>query len=598
MNEKSERERAEEWLAKIAAAEKEYQPYYDLIDETRNFYKDAKRPRGGRYNIFWSTIETLKPFLYFKQPQFYVERQNKSSGKVERAACIILEKALAWNLAQFDFDSVIKYARNDFLISGTGLVWEQYKPEFSGVANPVAPKETLQVKSEEKVESIYVDPKDFLTDCTTAGVWEEIGWIARKIHMDAEEAAGLFETDDIRAKGDICIYEIWDKKTRRVYWLSKACPAKFLKVSKDVLGVQNFFPCPKPIWATQTNNSVIPVPDYCLIREMLSELNGINSRMKLTMQALKVSGAYDNSFPELADILSKDVTLVSVNDFAKLRESGGIRGIIDFVPLEQYVSALEQLARRRQDVISGIFDITGVSDIMRGNSDANETATAVVKKTNFGTLRNQDRQNDMQRFIRDLLRIKAEIICEYFSSEKLVSFLPEELKNEAGLAEAAVQLLKTEKLRGMMFSVETGNMLNQTEENQATLAAVESIGRMVQEALMTVSQQPKLLPLYRSMVEAVVATMPKARCFETVLEQVFNGIEQELSAPPPQSTPQPNPLLAIEMQKNALKDKELNIKAKIEADKMAFANKELEMKSDIKNRQTAVEAQKAVLAAE
>lgn len=598
MNEKSEREQMEEWLAKIADAEKEYQPYYDLIDETRNFYKDGKKPRSGRYNIFWSTIETLKPFLYFKQPQFYVERQNKSAGKVERAACIILEKALAWNLAQFDFDSVIRYARNDFLISGTGLVWEQYRPEFAGVANPLAPEETLQVKSEEKVESVYVDPKDFLTDCTTAGVWEEIGWLARKIHMDAEDAARDFGADDIRVKGEICVYEIWDKKTRRVYWLSKACPGRFLRTSGDVWGVRGFFPCPKPIWATQTNDSLIPVPDYCLIKEMLNELNGINSRMKLTMQALKVSGAYDNAFPELADILSKDVTLVSVNDFAKLRESGGIRGIVDFVPLEQYVSALEQLARRRQDVIAGIFDITGVSDIMRGSSSAGETATAVVKKTNFGTLRNQDRQNDMQRFIRDLLRIKAEIICEYFSADKLTAFLPEELKNDPGVAEAAVRLLKTEKLRGMMFSVETCTVLNQTEENAATLAAVESIGRMVREALTTVSQQPKLLPLYKSMVEAVTATMPRARCFETVLEKVFGSIEQELSSPPAPRPAQPNPAVIIEMQKNALRDKELDIKAKTESDKIAFANKELEMKSDIKKRQTEVEAAKATLATE
>ena len=28
------------------------------------------------------------------------------------------EKALAWDIKQFDFDSVIKYARNDFLLSG------------------------------------------------------------------------------------------------------------------------------------------------------------------------------------------------------------------------------------------------------------------------------------------------------------------------------------------------------------------------------------------------------------------------------------------------------------------------------------------------
>ena len=602
MNDIEEKKLLGEWFAKIAAAEKEYQPYYGLVDETRKFYKDDKNSSSGRYNIFWSTIETLKPFLYFKQPQFYIERQNKSAGKAERAACAILERALAWNLAQFDFDSVIKYARNDFLISGTGVLWEQYKPEFSEAINPLNPLETLTIKKDEKVESVYVDPKDFVADCTKKGVWEEIEWVARKIYMSAEDAKETFAVDGIRIKGDILIYEVWDKKSRRVYWLSKAYPNKFLKVSENASGVQNFFPCPKPIWATQTNDSVIPTPDYCLIKELLSELNGINNRMKLTMQALKVSGAYDNSFPELADILSKDVALVSVSDFSKLRESGGIRGIIDFVPLEQYVAALEQLSQRRQDVINNIFEITGVSDIMRGSSSGADTATAIIKKTNFGTLRNQDRQNDMQRFIRDLLRIKAEIICEYFSEDKLASFLPEEQKNEQGLAAAAVHLLKTEKLRGMFFSVETSNVINQAEENATMLNAVNNLGKIVQEALLTVSTQPKLLPLYRSMVEAIVSTMPRGRSFEAVLEGVFNGIEKELQEDGAQNQfllganenaannlgqNVPNVKQIIELQKNALKDKELNVKAKIEADKIALANKELQIQQEEKQQEKA-----------
>ena len=596
MNNKSQREQVDLWLQKISAAEKMYQPYYELINETRSFYKDSRHRRGGNYNIFWSTIETLKPFLYFKQPQFYIERQNKSSDPVERAACTILEKALIWNLSQFDFDSVIKYARNDFLISGTGLVWEQYVPEFTEVSNPANPEENITLKTDESVETIYIDPKDFLADCNKKGVWEDVEWIARRIYMSSEDVAKQFDLPDIVQQGDMCIYEIWDKKTHTVYWLSKAYPNRFLKVNTNVRSTKNFFPCPKPIWSTQTNDSIIPTPDYCLIKEMLNELNGINSRMRMTMQALKISGAYDNSFPELADILSKDITLISVNDFSRLRDSGGIRGIIDFVPLEQYIAALEQLSLRRQEVINSIFEITGVSDIMRGNSDSNETATAVVKKTNFGTLRNQDRQNDMQRFIRDLLRIKAEIICEYFSADKLKSFLPEELQKDEELSQSAVNLLKTEKLRGMMFSVETTNILNQTEENTATLSAVESLGQLVQNALIPVSQQPKLLPLYRSMIEAVVSTMPKARCFETVLEQVFTAVEQELSAPEPIVQPaEPTTEQVIALQKNALKDKELNLKAAIEADKLDFSRQELQAQSLNKAREAAVEAQKNVM---
>lgn len=598
---------AEEWLQKISEAEKVYAEYYRLVDETRAFYKAEKGKYSNRYNIFWSTVETLKPFLYFRQPKFYVERQNENADKAEKLACKMLEKALAWDLEQFDFDSVIKYARNDFLISGMGIVWEVYRPKLEVVPDPDKPEEEMTIKSDEFVESIYLDPRYFVADVSRVGVWEEVSWVGRKIYLSARQVAEAFGSDKaallhlpVDDKKEICVYEIWDKPSQKIYWLSPLLPASFLKVSDNMLKVQGFFPCPKPIFATMTNDSVVPVPDYCLIREMLNELNGINNRMRLTMQALKVSGAYDSAFPELADILSKDVTLVSLSDFAKLRESGGIRGVVDFAPIEQYVTALEQLSVRRREVIENIYSITGVSDIMRGNSDGDETATAVVKKTNFGTLRNQDRQNDMQRFIRDLLRIKAEIICEYFAAEKLAGFLSAEERQDAATLQQAICLLKTEKLRGMTFTVETDALFNREEESKNVLNAVSKINEVVNMAMTTVSQQPKLLPLYKTMLGAVVGTLPKSRLFDGVLEQVFNDVAAELEAPEngaaddmQMSAGQQqynNAMVAVEMQKNVLKARELDIKASLEQQKLDLQRRELEADLAVKRGQLQVQA--------
>lgn len=602
-----ERHLTEEWLKKINEAEKVYAKYYELIDEARDFYKDGKSSKKSKYNIFWSSVETLKPFLYFKQPKFYVERSNKNAEKAEKLACEMLENALKWDLEQFDFDSVIKYARNDFLISGAGIIWEQYKPEIEVRPDPLDPTQEIAVKIGERVESVYLDPRYFLTDTNRVGVWEDVTWIARKIYMDKETAEEEFDEEFFSAgtegKKDICIYEIWDKVSGKIYWLSKAVSDKFLKVSDNLLNINGFFPCPKPIFATQTNNSIIPMPDYCMIREMLNELNGINTRMKLTMQALKVSGAYDNAFPELADILSKDVTLVAVSDFVKLRENGGIRGVVDFAPIEQYVTALEQLAVRRQDVIASIFDVTGVSDIMRGSSDGSDTATAVVKKTNFGTLRNQDRQNDMQRFIRDLLRIKAEIICEMFDPERLAGFLDESKRQDEALVAAAVNILKTEKLRGMLFSVETDAVFNREEESNKVINAVRTINDMITVALSTVTQQPLLLPLYKIMIDSVVDTLPRGRVFENVLEKVFADVTafldqqqkaQQLEQQRQQQAvqqPQQNPMLELERQKNALKAKELEIKEKIEQQRIDLENRQLEAETAVKVKKLDLEAQ-------
>ena len=577
-------------LDKITQAEKEYAKYHALVKETRNYYKDnttTSLTGNGRYNIFWSSIETLKPFLYFKQPSPYIERISKLPNPVENLACRMLEKALQWDLTQFDFDSIIKYARNDFLISGSGIIWERYCPEFKEIKNPESENEIISVKSGEKVISEYIDPRYFIADCDNVGIWEDVTWVARKQYMSRSRVAEIFgaEYDNgINSDETVTVYEVWYKPLRKVYWLSREFAYKFLKEVDDPLHLNGFFPCPKPIFATQTNDSIIPTPDYVLIKEMLNELNGVTQRMKLVMQALKVSGAYDKSFPELYNILNKEVTLVAVSDFQKLKDCGGIRGIIDFAPIEQYIQALEQLSVRREDIIKRIFDVTGVSDIMRGNSNTVETATAVKQKTNFGTLRNQDRQNDMQRFIADLYRLKAEIICEQFSEKTLAGFLNDDEKQDKLLVAQAVLLLKTEKLRGMILRVESDAVFNQDEEHQKNIDSVSTINTMIKEAFDMVSIQPLLLPLYRSMIESVITGMPKARQFENILEQTFNNISKDLQKPITQETNSEaeiqRALALVQQEKNNLKRRELDIKEFSEKEKALVNRAELLLKKE------------------
>ena len=559
----------DEWQQKIKNAEKRYADYYDLVKEIRAYYRNERRK--NKQNIFWSSVETLKPFLYFKQPTPFIVRSRKTSGEIESLAATILERALIWNMKQYDFDSVIKYARNDFLLSGMGVLWEQYCPSFKNLG-------TEYIKTHEQVDTIYVSPLTFIADNEKVNVWEDVNWIARKNFLSLAEVDENFEekvTEYLKTRyGDearICVYEIWDKPSKSIYYLSPEYPFDFLDVYEDTLHLSGFFPCPKPIMSTMTNDGIIPVPDYVEIKSLLEELDGVNNRMRLTMQALKVSGCYDNSFPELANILDKDVTLISLSDFEKLKDAGGIRGIIDFAPIEQYIVALQALAERRQVLINSIYEVTGVSDIMRGSSQAKETATAITQKTNFGTLRNQDRQNDMQRFLKDLLRIKAEIICEQFSPEFLISFLTLEEKTDMDKAIKAVKLLKSDKLRSMVIDLETDGCYNIAQEEERTLGVLRNINEMISLAFGIVSRQPALLPLYRQMLESAVATMPKARQFDAAVETAFEKISKELNTPDEPVNIQPNPMVELQKQKiaqdyaikkeqNEIKREELNLK--------------------------------------
>ena len=557
------------WQRKISAAEEKYADYYDLITEIRAYYRNERR--RNKQNIFWATVETLKPFLYFKQPTPFIVRSRKAADDTQLLAATIFERALYWNMKQFDFDSVVKYARNDFLLSGMGVLWEQYRPSFYAIGKEF-------IKNAEQVDTVYVSPNMFLTDTQNVNVWEDVEWVARKTSMTMAELKDNFDpkiAEYLEAKfgeaGIMRIYEIWDKPSKSIYYYSPDYPFDFLEVYEDTLHLTGFFPCPKPIMSTLANDGIIPVPDYVEIRSLLDELDGVNNRMRLTMQALKVSGCYDNSFPELANILDKDVTLISLSDFDKLKDAGGIRGIIDFAPIEQYLTALEALARRRQVLIDSIYEVTGVSDIMRGSSQIGETATAVNQKTNFGTLRNQDRQNDMQRFLKDLLRIKAEIICEQFSPSFLLSFLNPNEKSNMEMAINAVKLLKAEKLRGMVIDIETDGCFNVEREEERTLKVMKNVHELISQAFGLVSQQPALLPFYRQMIESTMSTMPKARQFDAVMDTVFAKIENELKQPdvPPENNnkefldlqkQKQNQDFAIKKEQNEIKREELDLK--------------------------------------
>lgn len=544
------------WFEKIENAERHYAEYHRLIEEIRRYYRNDFK--GEKQNIFWSSVETLKPFLYFKQPKPYIECKEKGADKVGTLACRMMENALQWDLEQFDFDSVMKYARNDFLLSGMGVVIERYCPKFGRVDDLNG--KSREIKIDEAVVTEYVDPRYFIADADKVGIWEDCQWFGIRHYLTAEEA---IETFGEAVKADLCrteqsrksveVYEIWDKVGQRVLYVSKISPKRFLRVI-DKAGATVFYHLPKPLFATSTNDNLIPVPDYVQIKPLLDELDGVTARMEKTMKAIKVSGCYDNAFPELGSILNKDVALVALSDFDRLKAAGGIQSVVDFMPIAQYITALQTLAQRRQEIVNAIYEITGVSDIMRGASNVGDTATAVTKKTNFGTLRNQDRQNDMQRFMADLFRIKADIICEQFDKQKLLEFLPKE-ERQTTEAQAAVELLKTEHLRRMVFGVESDVTFGEGDKASKNLEAITAIHTMISQAFNVVSQQPALLNLYRQMIAGMTACLSNARQYENVLSSCFDKIALDLAAPkqatkPAQNDNMSNAVVQLQQQKN------------------------------------------------
>jgi hypothetical protein len=74
----------------------------------------------------------------------------------------------------------------------------------------------------------------------------------------------------------------------------------------------------------------------------------------------------------------------------------------------------------RKQIIDDIYQIMGLSDIMRGSTNPDETLGAQQLKTQYGSVRIRDKQGEMVRLARDIEEIVAEIMCSDFEFTTLM----------------------------------------------------------------------------------------------------------------------------------------------------------------------------------
>jgi hypothetical protein len=91
------------------------------------------------------------------------------------------------------------------------------------------------------------------------------------------------------------------------------------------LELEGFFPCAKPLYATTTSDSLIPVPDFILYQDQANELDILTDRIDGLVKSLRVRGVYDASQPALQRLLTEgdNNTLIPVDKWMAFSEKGG-----------------------------------------------------------------------------------------------------------------------------------------------------------------------------------------------------------------------------------------------------------------------------------
>lgn len=577
----SGKESASNWINALKLAKSDQQKWEERGQKIVKRYRDEREGTASngekRYNILWSNIRTLFPAAYSKKPQAQVERRYKDADPVGRCAAEILQRCLQYEIDHYsDFDSAMRGSVLDRLLPGRGVSWVRFEqgdsPSIQVTDDALeGQEESAGMEAAEQPEmSSYSDhdcsPVDYVFwrdfRCSPARTWEEVTWVARRVYMSKKELIDRFGEEfkdvplvnepiglddlknDIAASGGFEemkkaeVWEIWDKSIEQVIWIAQNYQY-ILDKKDDPMELEEFFPCPKPLFSTSTTDTVIPVPDYAEYQDQAKELDEITQRISMLVKAVKVVGVYDASQTGIQRMLNEgtDNSMIPVDNWAAFGEKGGMKGTIDFLPLDMVMTALSQLYVARDATKQVIYEVTGLSDIIRGASVAAETATAQQIKSNFASLRLKDTISDIARFASDLLRIKGQIMCNFYSRETLVSMSGIMGTDDAQYAEAAVQLLKSGPARDYRIEVAADSMieLDEQAEKASRIEFLTASGSFLEKAIQGGMAVPELAPLLGEMLMFGVRSFKGGRTMEAAFEQALKALAQ----PKP---PKPDPM--------------------------------------------------------
>ena len=575
--------RYEDWYNCIGQYERTFKEWEGRADRIVKRYRDDSRTRNNpnaKFNILWSNVQTIQPAIFARLPRPDVSRRFRDNDPIGRVASMMLERALEYEITHYgDYKSAMNQTVNDRLLGGRGTAWVRYEPHIVG-SEADEPDDGLQItedideaeteggiyrENQERIEYEcapvdYVHWRDF--GITVARTWEEVTAVWRKVYMGrpalverfGEELGGRIPLDtkpetsksfnEKMGEGakEACVYEIWDKTSGEVIWLSKSM-GEILDTRADPLKLENFWPCPKPLFSTLTTDSLVPIPDFVLYQDQARQLDTLADRIDGFIQALKVRGVYDASEPSLARLFSEgeNNALLPIKNWNAFAEKQGMAGAINLVDIAPIAQALTMSYQAMEQVKSQIYEIMGIADIQRGQTDPNETLGAQIIKSNNAAGRLKTMQHAVVDFATELLCIKAQVICNHFTDDTIVKISGAMQLSDADkpLIPQALLLLRDEAAKNFRIEVTSDSMIFQDEqqEKQDRIEFLSAVSSFMQTALPVATQSPELTPLLMEMLKFGVTAFKAGKGMEGLIDETADKFRQQAK----QAEGQPKP---------------------------------------------------------
>lgn len=436
-------------LAAIKKAEQGMSSYQDICDRIDLQYAhegdriDAGDWMDPEYDLFWASMEIMKPAVYAKPPQPVVTPQFKDRRKLQNTTAELLERTAISSYDRGGIDEVMICVRDDLIFYNRGQIWLTYETDEKGGGQRVCYE--------------HLDRKDFGHE--PARKWADVGFVWRRAWMTRTEMRKRFRAhsgdaykdakpakrndDNDRERtgltGKCPVYEVWHKADNKVYWVSEGVSV-MLDEGPPHLKLRGFYPCPRPAYGTLKPRTLEPRPDYLRYAAHLAKINTLTARIYLLLDRVKLKGLIPaggdiGNAVEQALRSDDDELLIPVPGAALMQ--GSSAGFVSWIPLKEIAEAIQGLIAARGQLFEDFYQLSGISDIMRGATEAEETLGAQQLKSQYGSVRVREKIDELQRIARDVTQIAAEIMSEHFSKETLLDMSQMEIPTKADLEKQA-----------------------------------------------------------------------------------------------------------------------------------------------------------------
>lgn len=439
---------SKEWLERIADAERVLAPWQTAADNVDKLFGELENLRGDgdrKFSLFWSNIQVLGPSIYARPPVPVVTPKFKDRRPLYRTASEFLERACVVSFDMSDIDATMISLRDDLSVVGRGAGWLRFESDDDG----------------DRVCIEHLERRDFLHD--PANKWSDVDWVARRAWLSRKEMKKRFgrasskanyevrsdEHGSVSREGKCGVWEIWCKSEDAVVWVTDG-QEKVLDRKKPHLKLSSFWPCPKPVYASTERRSLVPLPDVLQYKAQLEEISMLTSRISALTDAVRLRGFYSGG-GDVGDAVERamkmhdeEAVLIPVPNLAAL-SAGASGSMIEWLPLDLIANTITGLIELRRQVIDDVYQIIGLSDIMRGATEAQETLGAQQLKQQNGSVRVRDKQNEMIRWARDAVRISAEIMATEFDMSVLEDMAQMDLPTNADVKKQIAEIEKAAK---------------------------------------------------------------------------------------------------------------------------------------------------------